>query len=126
MESYFWFHKDAEYLSDALLAVMRTLNGPDYMRTKQREKSFDKRNHTVKAICQNMNNTYTPHTFNSILKFIEMVYKDGYTNVKYKYIRNERHDIMNAICIIEYRWIKYLYKNHSLDFSMDFENMRLY
>ena len=125
MESYFWFHKDAVYLSDALLAVMRTGNGPEYMKTKDIHKSFDKRNHTVKAICQNMNNTYTSDKFNSILKFIEMIYKDGYSITKYRYIQNEKHDIMNAVSIIEHHWIQYLYKKHSLEFSMDFENMRL-
>ena len=120
MESYFWFHKDAVYLSDALLSVMRTHNGPEYMKTKDRNKPFDKRNHTIRNISNHMNNTYP-----EILKFIENIYKDGFCVTKYKYIRNERPDIMKAIRIIEYNWIQYLYKKHSLEFSMDFENMRL-
>ena len=32
---------------------------------------------------------------------------------------------MKAVQIIEYHWTQYLYKKHSLEFSMDFENMRL-
>ena len=62
----------------------------------------------------------------SVLLFIENIYKDGYSNVKYKYIRNERPDIMNAIGIIEHNWTQYLYKKHELEFSMDFDNMCLH
>ena len=118
MESYFWFHKDAVYLSNGLLAVMSTCKGAEYMKTKDRNKLFDKRNHTVKAICQKANKT-------SVLKFIENIYKDGYSFTKYRYIREERLDIMKAVRIIEHHLIKYLYKKHLLEFSMDFEDMRL-
>ena len=44
---------------------------------------------------------------------------------KYQYIRNERSDIMKAIKIIEHHWIQYTFRKHALEFSMDFENMRL-
>ena len=84
-----------------------------------------KRNHTVKSISQNMKNTYTSISFNSVLKEIENIYKDGYTVSKYRYIREERSDIMKAVRLIEYEWIKYLYRKHSLQFSMNFESMRL-
>ena len=125
LKTFFWFHKDADYLSDALLAVMSTTNAPEYMKTKDNNKLFDKRNHTVKAIYQNINYSHTPLKFNSILKFIERIYKEGYTVSKYRYIKNERSDIIKAIGVIERQWIKYLYKKNSLDFSMDFESMRL-
>ena len=125
MESYFWFHKDAVYLSDAIVAVMLTSNGPEYMKKKDKNKLFDKRNHTVKSISQNMKNTYTSISFNSVLKEIENIYKDGYTVSKYRYIREERNDIIEAVRIIEYQWIKYLRKKNFLEISMDFEEMRL-
>lgn len=125
LQKFFWFHKDHNHLSNALLAVMLTSNGPEYMKTKDRSKPFDRRNVTVKSISQNMNHTYTSIQFNSLLKIIELIYKDGYTVTKNRYIRNERSDIMDAVRIIEHQWIKYLYKKHSLEFSMEFEDMRL-
>ena len=125
LKTFFWFHKDAGYLIDALLAVMSTANGPEYMKTKDNNKLFDKRNHTVKAISQNINYSYTSIKLNEILKYIERIYKDGYTVSKNIYIQEERSDIMEAIRIIECEWIKYLRKKHFLEISMDFEDMRL-
>ena len=125
LKTFFWFHKDADHLSDALLAIMSTTNGPEYMKTKDEHKLFDKRNHTVKAIHQNMNYLHSSQKFNSILKLIEKIYKYGFTVSKYRYIREERSDIFEAVKLIECEWIRYLRKKNFLEISMDFEEMRL-
>jgi len=125
LKTFFWFHKDADYLSDSLLAVMRTPNGAEYMKTKDINKLFDKRNYTVKAISQNMLYKHNNSTFNLLLKFVENIHKFGYTVTKDEYIRNKRLDIMKAIQIIEKYRILYINKQQKLDFSMDFESMRL-
>ena len=125
LKTFFWFHKDAHHLSDALLAIMITTNGPEFMKMKDENKLFDKRNHTVKAIHKNINYSHSSEKFNLILKFLEKIYKYGYTVSKYMYIREERSDIMEAVRLIKYQWIKYLRKKNFLEISMDFEEMRL-
>ena len=128
IKSYFDFFNDTElslYITDSLLAVMRTTNGPNYMKTKNEYKTFDKRNCVVKSIDKNMIYNHNSKTFNFLLKFIESIYKNGYVFTKYEYIRKQRPDIMKAIRIIENQRIKYLNEKNQLEMSMDFEDLRL-
>ena len=128
LESYFDFFNDTDislYICDSLLAVMRTADGPRYMKTKDQLKAFDKRNSVVKSIYHNMIYNHNSKTFNYLLKFIESIYKNGYVFTKYEYIRKQRPDIMKAIRIIENQRIKYLNEKNKLEMSMDFEDLRL-
>lgn len=128
LETFFWFFindMSAKYISDGLLAVMITENGPTYMRSRDQSKSFDKRNKTVISISENMTYKHKSATLNVLLIFIENIYKNGYTFTKDKYIKEKRPDMMKAIQIIETRWIDYLNKKNVLEISMDFDEMRL-
>jgi len=128
MDKYFWFfkkEKSADYLSDTLIAVMRTSNGPDYMKTRDCRKRFHIKSKVVKEIVEIMKYKHTDNTLNSLLRFIERIYKEGYSMSKYKYIRDKRPDIMKAITIIETNILKYLNKKHALEMSMYFQDIDL-
>lgn len=128
LKRFFWFINDdisVMHVSDALLAVMSTVNGPDYIKNKDENTIFDKRNTIVKKIYTNMNYKHNNITFNILLNFIQNIYVHGYTVTKDKYIREEREDIMDAIKLIEIYWIKYMKKKNCCELSMDFEYLRL-
>ena len=124
MEKYFWFIKEPKYdvyLADTLVAIELTTNGRIYMKTKP----FLINELIVKKIIKNMKYKHNKKVLNVLFKFIEKIYKKGYTVSKHKYIRQKRKDIMRAIEIIENIWIKSKVKKNQLEFSMEFENMRL-
>ena len=126
MDNYFWFfkkEKSAAYLSDTLIAVMRTSNGPKYMKTRDCSKRFHIKSKVVKEIVEMMKYKHNNNTLNSLLKFIERIYKEGYSMSKYKYIREKRPDIMKAITIIETNMLKY--QNKKLHVLKNFENLHL-
>ena len=128
MDNYFWFfkkEKSAAYLSDTLIAVMRTSNGPKYMKTRDCRKKFHIKSKAVKEIVEMMKYKHNDNTLNSLLSFIERIYKEGYSVSKYKYIREKRPDIMEAITIIEMNILKYQNKKHELYMSMDLKNIHL-
>ena len=128
MDKYFWFfkkEKSAAYLSDTLIAVMRTSNGAKYMKTRDCRKRFHIKSKVVKEIVEIMKYKHTDNTLNSLLRFIERIYKEGYSMSKYKYIRDKRPDIMKAITIIETNMLKYQNKKHELEMTMYFEDIQL-
>lgn len=75
-----------------------------------------------RAIKSNKNTNEIDHL---LVEHINDIYKYGYSNTKYNYIRNNRSDIINAVQIIEKYWLKYQMKNNYLEMSMDFSDMRL-
>ena len=124
MEKYFWFIKESKYdvyLADTLLAVMITCNGPEYMKTTK----FVITDVIVIDIICNMKYKHNKKVLNVLFKFIEKIYKKGYTVSKHKYIRQKRKDIMNAIEIIEKIYIKSKVRKNQLQMSVDFTDLRL-
>jgi len=125
MEKYFWFIKEVNYdvyLADTLQAVMCTHNGPEYMKTTK----FAITDIIVVDIVKNMNIKHNKKVLNILFKFIEKVYKKGYTVSKNKYIKQKRKDIMKAIEIIEEMWIKFKVNKNRLEMSMDFTDLHLH
>ena len=124
MRKYFWFileEKYDVYLADTLQAVMLTFNGPQYMKTQ----SFYLNDQIVLQFENNMKYKHTKEVLNIFLKFIEKIYKKGYTTTKNMYIKQYREDIMNAIKVLEKHWIKYKEKQNQLEMSMDFSELCL-
>ena len=128
MEKYFWFFKkktSAIYLSDTLIAVMMTPNGPKYMKTRESHKMFHTKSKVVKEIVQNMKYKHKDRTLNALLKFIESIYKEGYSISKYKYITEKRPDIMKAIQIIETNILKYKDRKNELELSINLNEVHI-
>ena len=95
------------------------------MKVRDVKRNFDMKSKVISEIVENMNYKHNVTTLISLLKFIENIYKQGYTVSKYQYIRYKRPDIMNAIKIIDNWWSNYLLKKKELKFSMEFDNLRL-
>jgi len=128
MDKYFWFlkkEKSAMYLSDTLIAVMRTSNGSMYMKTRDCHKKFHTRSKVVKEIVKMMNYKHNDKTLNALFRFIESIYKEGYNKSKYKYIREKRPDIMKSIAVIEMNMLKYQRKKQNLIISANLKDMHL-
>ena len=124
MEKYFWFVKESKYdvyLADTLVAIELTTNGKIYMKTEP----FSINDLIVIKIIENMNYKHNKKVLNVLFKFIEKIYKKGYTVSKNKYIRQKRKDIMKAIEIIENIWIKSKVRKNQLEMSTDFTDLRL-